>query len=457
MAKLWQKSYRIDELLEEFTVGRDHILDLELGAADCAGSLAHARMLNRQGLLSDEDLGLLEPALREIARAFLHREIEIARSDEDCHTAIENRLIEKTGDAGKRIHLGRSRNDQVMTMLRLYGREYLLEIRHSLLDLIGSLEAFARHNEKVPMPGRTHMQIAMPSTVGLWAAGYAEDLMDSYQLLLTAFELFDRSPLGTAAGYGAPLHIDREYSAAQMGFPHIQNNILSVQNSRGKLEAAIASAIDQVLMCTSKMAQDLILFSLPEFGYFSLPDELCTGSSIMPQKKNPDGLELLRSRAASVGGWSAQIAGMLRSLPSGYNRDFQDSKEPFLRVLHTALPAIRIARLTIEKLSVNEDALRAAHRPEIFATDEAIRLVAGGMSFRDAYRQVGENLDKLEGYDVDDVLESRSSSGYPANLNLALLVTRIRDFREHLETDTRRHSDAISGLLDGITSLIPGL
>ncbi len=455
MAKLWQKSYQVDTLLEKFTVGRDFILDRELGVADCAGSIAHARMLSSRGYLSIDDLKNLEVGLRRIARDFYEGLVEIPREDEDCHTTIEQMLTARCGEAGKRIHLGRSRNDQVMTMIRLFGREYILEIQQSLLDLIGTLEAFAHRHQKVPMPGRTHMQIAMPSTVGLWAASWAEDLMDSARLLEGAFELFNRSPLGTAAGYGVPLDIDREYSAKQMGFPEVQNNVLAVQNSRGKLESVVASAIDQATLSLSKAAQDLILFSLPEFGYFSLPDELCTGSSIMPQKKNPDGLELLRSRAASISGWTDQMKRIIQSLPSGYNRDFQDSKEPFLRVLHTGLVSIRIAGLTFEKLEVHEERLRQAHRPEIFATDEAVRLVKDGKSFRDAYRQVGGALDELGSYNLDDVLESRKATGYPANLNLSGLIARLHESRQRLAAHREAHFAAVESLLGRDIRLIP--
>lgn len=454
MAKIWQKGYEVDKVLEEFSVGLDYMLDRELVAADCAGSVAHARMLAQQGYLDSGDARALEKALREIYAKFHSEGLVIPRELEDAHSAIEQLLIEKTGDAGKRIHLGRSRNDQVMTMLRLYGREYLLNIREAAIELTEEIRGFAADHEHTPMPGRTHMQIAMPSTLGLWAAAYAEELADDYELLNTAYRLYDRSPLGTAAGYGVPLNIDREFTASLMGFPEVQNNIQAVQNSRGKLEGAVCDALSAMVQTLSKAAQDLILFSLPEFGYVSLPDELCTGSSIMPQKKNPDGLELLRSRAASMYGWSNQIHQIIQSLPGGYNRDLQDSKEPFLRSLQTALPALKIMTLSFRKLVVHEDRLRSAVTPELFATDEAIKLVEEGMSFRDAYRQVGTHLDALSGYDIDTVLQSRTSTGYSGNLGLDRLDNWLGKEKLQLKELQAVHYGAMTKLLGEPGTLI---
>ncbi len=454
MSKLWDKGYDVNRLLEEFTVGRDYILDKELIAADCAGSIAHARMLCKQGYLSSDQLEALQRELRSIACDFFETGIAIPRSDEDCHTTIENRLVQKLGETGKRIHLGRSRNDQVLTMLRLYGREYLLAIRESLYQLVRILGIRAEENKLVPMPGRTHMHIAMPSSVGLWLAAIAEDLIDSAALVETTFVLLNRSPLGASAGYGVPLDIDREYSSMLMGFASVQNNAISVHNSRGKIESMVCDALHQTMLVLSKAAQDLLLFSLPEFGYFSLPDELCTGSSIMPQKKNPDGLELLRSRTALVGGWAMQIKMSIQSLPSGYNRDFQDSKEPFLRSLETALSSLNITRLCFEKLTVDEDALRRAHAPEIYATDEAFEQVKSGVSFRDAYRNVSGNLDRLKSRDIDKTLAQRTVPGFPGNPNFAVIHAALESAVGVLEKDKLRHQKAVADLLSSCDRLI---
>ena len=456
MAKLWQKNYNIHELLERFTVGRDYLLDQKLIGADCAGSIAHARMLHKQGYLSADDLAALETALREIMELFRAGDVAIQPSQEDCHTFIEEFLVERLGDAGRRIHLGRSRNDQVLTTIRLYGREYLLEIQSSLYSLIRTVVDFAERHELIPMPGRTHTQIAMPSSVGLWAGAIAEELLDAAQCLKTAFDLFNRSPLGAAAGYGVPLNIDREYSAELMGFPAVQNNVLAVQNSRGRLEAVVCDALDQIGIVLSRSSQDVILFSLPEFSYFSLPDELCTGSSIMPQKKNPDGLELLRSRTASVSAWANQIKQIIRPLTGGYNRDVQDTKEPFLHSLEAVLLSVQIMELTFTSLIVNEQALRDAHAPEIFATDEAIRLVEEGMTFRDAYRQVGANLNTLRAYNPDEAIKARRSTGYPASLGLETVTSTLDTLCQNQSMQGKRHFTALRELFATDSRLIMG-
>lgn len=436
MAKIWQKDYDIDALLEEFTVGIDYHLDLDLVRSDCAASIAHASQLEKMGLLKSDELELLRKELQNIAQEASEEKFAISRSDEDCHTAIENRLVEKLGDAGKRIHTGRSRNDQILVTLRLYTKARLLDIAQSCLQLIRTVLSFAQKHKNVPMPGRTHMQIAMPSSLGLWAGALAEQLSDDFTLLECAIKLVDKSPLGSAAGYGAPLDLDPSYTAKLLAFSKVFENVLAASNSRGKIEAVVLDALDQHGLTLSKYAQDLILFSLPEFGYFSLPDKLCSGSSIMPQKKNPDGLELLRSRSAMLSGWASQAKSLVRSLPTGYNRDFQDSKEPILRGLHVANMMVRIMNLTFTELEVHGDALRKAFVPEIYATDQALLLVAAGMPFREAYRQVGSNLDKLATRDPDESIANRRYPGTSGNLDFEPLLRECA--RLELWTQTLR-------------------
>ena len=300
MSKLWQKNYELNALIEEFTVGIDYILDQKLIPSDCVASMAHARMLQTIGILTEEETTALSEGLLQILNEHKEGNFPITRSDEDGHTAIENRLVELAGDAGKKIHTGRSRNDQVVTALRVYGRSKVLQMIREGGMLVQSLLTLAEKHKNTPMPGRTHMQIAMPSSVGLWAAGFAEEMADSLKLLSSVWEILDQNPLGAAAGYGVPLKLDRAMTARLMGFSRVQNNVIYVNNSRGKMELMVLDMLDQMVLSMSKMAQDLILFSLPEFGYFSLPAELCSGSSIMPQKKNPDGLELMRAKAGTV-------------------------------------------------------------------------------------------------------------------------------------------------------------
>jgi argininosuccinate lyase len=382
--------------------------------------MAHGKMLARIGILTEKEEASIHKVLAAIIKEHAAGKFLVMPEDEDCHTAIENRLTKELGEAGKKIHTGRSRNDQVLTALRLYGRNCILDSADAALRLAEALLEAAEKNKNVPMPGRTHTQIAMPSSVGLWFAAWAEELLDGLTLLRTAYDLGNRCPLGSAASYGTPLPLDREYTAKLLGFRIVHNNVLATNNSRGKIEAIVLDALDCMGITLSKMAADLIMFSLPEFGYFSLPAEMCTGSSIMPQKKNPDGLELTRAKAAGLGSCAAQIKMVIRALPSGYNRDFQETKEPFLRGLKTALALFRIMELTIKKLKVNAKTLRAAFTPDIFATDEAYARVLAGQSFRDAYREVGLNLDKLKALDPGETLKNRKSSGTAGNLRLEI-------------------------------------
>lgn len=448
MAKLWDKGYTIDSLLEDFTTGIDYILDKKLLSADCIASIAHAKMLSAVKIISAGDFEKLHHALAEILALNSEGKFPIAKEDEDCHTAIENYLVKKLGDAGKRVHTGRSRNDQVLTALRIFGRSKLLVIAEAALSLTESLIAMAEKYKNVPMAGRTHMQIAMPSSVGLWAASFAEEILDCLKLLEAVYHINNQCPLGSAAAFGVPLPLDRKMTADLLGFEKVQNNVLYCSNSRGKIESMILDALEQFALTISKMAQELIIYSMPEFGYFTIPDKLCTGSSIMPQKKNPDGLELLRAKASSLGACSVQVKNIIRSLPAGYNRDFQETKEPFMKGLDLALDSLKIMELTIENTSVNRSALKKGFVPEIYATDAALELVSGGMSFRDAYIEAAANLDKLGERDPEAVILTRKSEGTTGNLNIEAaksMATATAEFVQGERVKINRVVEALAG------------
>ncbi|MBN2657956.1 MAG: argininosuccinate lyase [Spirochaetales bacterium] len=447
MGKLWEKNYSTDKLIEEFTVGRDYRLDMNLVPSDCLASLAHASMLESIGIISSEDLKSLKDGLISIIRDHKSGKFDIQLSDEDGHTAIENRLVEICGDAGKRIHTGRSRNDQSVTAVRVYGRSALIGILDAGFGLVRTLLDFAEKHSSVPMPGRTHMQTAMPSSVGLWMGGYAEELADDLKGVYNTLELINQNPLGAAAGYGVPLPLDREMTARLMGFPSVQNNVIYANNSRGKFESIILDSLDQIGLTLSKMAQDLILFSLPEFGYFKLPDELCTGSSIMPQKKNPDGLELTRSASAVLSAAATEVKNIIRSLPSGYNRDVQMTKEPFIRGTRLALTMLRVMELTVDRLKVREDNLTAGFTPDIHATDAALEMVATGSTFREAYREVGLNLHKLGDRDARAALASRTYPGTTGNPDFGFCMNKIAE----LEKRTLSLSDKVEKAFRDLT------
>ena len=417
--KLWQKNYQVDSMLESFTVRNDYILDQDLVLSDAFASIAHAMGLNKIGIISDEELFKLSKGLKEIIELRRQGNFKITLSDEDCHTAIEGYLTEHYGDVGKKIHTGRSRNDQVQTALRLFMREALVKTVDSALDVADRLIAFAERNADVPMPGRTHMQIAMPSSVALWALSFAEEMLDTLSMSSALYDVLDQSPLGSAASYGVPLPLDREYTACLMGFKKIQNNVLYANNSRGRFEAMLLDFFSYIALTISKISQDLMIFTLPELGYFSLPKELTTGSSIMPQKKNPDGLELARSRTALILSLSERVKSIIKCLPSGYNRDFQDTKEPLIEGYKAIMELIGITSHMIEGLVVHPDALEKGCVKELYATDRVMERVLSGGNFRDSYLSVGLNLDDVkEDEDPHLALKKRTSTGTTGNLNV---------------------------------------
>jgi argininosuccinate lyase len=446
MTKLWEKSYSLDALMEAFTVGDDPILDARLVNADCVASMAHATMLSSIGILSESDRDALLKELVAVIALNDSGKFAISRSDEDVHTAIENHLVQALGDPGKRIHTGRSRNDQVLADLRLWSREFLFSFQEACLGLISRLLNFAEANAAVPMPGRTHTQVAMPSSVGLWAGALAEELLDDASLARGAFSLLDCCPLGSAASYGVPLPSNREMVSDLLGFARVQNNVLYANNSRGKFESIALEAVEQVGLTLSKMAQDLILFSLPEFGYFSLPRELCTGSSIMPQKKNPDGLELVRAKSASISADVSAIKTTIRSLPTGYNRDFQETKAPFFRGCEAGLGCVRIMDLTIEKLTVNPEKLRSAFTPEIFAADRALEMAASGIPFRDSYREISRSPEAAGLRDPVEAIAKKISTGATGNLRLDIPRAQAAEHRAWLESEMKRKRQKIAQL-----------
>ncbi|MCA1753272.1 MAG: argininosuccinate lyase [Spirochaeta sp.] len=429
MAKLWDKNYDLDALIERFTVGTDYILDLKLLPADCVASAAHATMLASAGIISAKDKELLLAELGALLKDFDAGEFVILPEHEDGHTALEERLIARLGDVGKKIHTGRSRNDQVLTAQRLYSRGLLCAVAEAVCSLVEVLLEYGRTHALTPMPGRTHMQPAMPSSVGLWAMAFAEQLLDTCELLDTAYRLNDQSPLGAAASYGVPLPLDRELTARLLGFSKVQTNVLYANNSRGVMESIVLDSFEQLGLCLGKLASDCITFSLPEFGYFSIPDRLCSGSSIMPQKKNPDGLELVRAKTAALSGQAQSVKNVIRNLPSGYNRDFQETKAPLIHGGRTILDCLSVTQLTMEELKINKDALVAGFGPDIYATDKAIELVQGGMSFRDAYRKVAAEIDQMEDRSPAESLLSRRHLGTPNNLDVDGSAVRLSAYR----------------------------
>lgn len=386
---LWEKGYELDPRIARFTVGNDYRLDQRLVPHDCFGSLAHAEMLCQQGLLTTAELECIRRGLEEIGERHAEGSFEIHPDQEDCHTAIEAYLTERCGDGGRKIHTARSRNDQVLTALRLYEREALAELDRAIEDFRSALAQRVAQDGEIALPGYTHMRKAMPTTVALWLGCFADAAADDRRLLAAAADIVDQSPLGTAAGFGVPvLDIDRQGTAEALGFAQVMDNGLYAQLSRGKVEATIVHCCAQVLCGLNRLASDLILFSMSELGFVTLPDELCTGSSIMPQKKNPDVLELVRASYHVVLGEQLKLQSLIGNLMSGYHRDQQLGKEPLFSSLDRTLDCLAVTTLVVGRMAVDEDRCRRALTDELYATERAYELVQAGTPFRDAYRLI---------------------------------------------------------------------
>ena len=394
MTKLWEKGVEFDKKIENFTVGNDTDLDQILLPYDCEASIAHVKMLNKMNYLENDESEKLIKELNFILRESKSGNFQIQKSQEDCHTAIEDHLINICGDSGKKIHTARSRNDQVLTALRLYYRESIDEVKKLLINLIKSIELFSDKNGKIQFPGYTHMQKAMPSSVQLWSYAYIESMNDDLKLLQTAHELINQSPLGSGAAFGVPIHIDREFLAKELKFDSVQNNPIYCQLSRGKFELYIINIFTQIMFSINRIASDIILFCTNEFRFFSLPDEFCSGSSIMPNKKNPDVLELLRASYSILIGYQTQIQSLSQNLISGYNRDIQLSKEPTMRSIDLIKNCLDINTLVISGLIVNEENCKKSMTDELFATEQAYNMVKEGTPFRQAYRKIADELIK---------------------------------------------------------------
>jgi len=441
----------IDAEVLAFTAGHDVELDRALIAADCLGTAAHATMLSRMPkagrVLTPAEAKKIIAELVALLRRAQAGAFEITLADQDVHLAVERHLTAKLGELGKKVHTGRSRNDQVAVDLRLFAKEELLSVLEEVAALAAVLNDFARRHAAVPMVGRTHQQPAMPSSVGLWADAHAEALLDDAALVLAAYQLNDQCPLGAAAGYGVPLPIDRRLVSDLLGFARPIGNVLHAINSRGKLESVILGALTQVMLTLSRLAQDLVLFTMPELGYFALPAAFCTGSSIMPQKKNPDVLELVRSRAARVTACQTAVLDIVRSAPSGYNRDLQDAKEPFMEGLAMTRATLRILAPLIAGLEVNTAALLRGFTPDVFAADRALELVAGGLPFRDAYHHVKAHLDELQQMSPAAALAKKTHLGAPAGLDFAATAARIMAIADLVTDERAEFHAALSKLL----------
>jgi argininosuccinate lyase len=394
MSRLWDKGAPLDERVLAYTAGDDHALDERLVNYDARASIAHAEMLHAAQLLSDADLSAIREGLAALAEEHAAGQWKIELADEDGQTALEKRLTARIGPAGGRVHLGRSRNDQVLTALRLYLLDAADELAEAADTCARALDDLARREGDLALPGYTHMQQAMPSTVALWAGGFAAELRDDVEGLEAAKRRAARSPLGSAAGYGTPgLPLDREMTRSKLGFEIVQEPVTAVQLSRGKAEAHLLFECTLLMQDLGRLASDLLLFYTQEFGFVTLPDSFTTGSSIMPQKRNPDVFELVRGRTAVAHACLVEVLGIFAKLPSGYQRDLQLIKAPLFRGLDLGLATAAIMAAALEGVHFRGGQIRLD--PSIHAAEEANALVVrDGIPFREAYRRVGEKYRK---------------------------------------------------------------
>src|SRR3989344_6073308 len=386
-----KRGAKTNSVVENYTVGVDYLLDLELLSYDIKGTIAHAKMLRKIKILNDKELKLLINGLNKILSLWKRGSFKIDKSQEDGHTAIEAYLTENYGEVGKKVHTGRSRNDQSLTMTRLFSKEKLLEVEKKVENLIKTLAQQIKKQGKLKMPGYTHMQRAMPSSVGMWLGSYHDSLKDDLILLEAVMKIIDQNPLGSAAGYGERiLGLDRKFTNRELGFKKVQDNPMYCAMSRGKFENIILQSVGGVMFDLGKIANDLLLFTTKEFNFFTLPDSFKTGSSIMPQKKNYDVLELIRGNIGIFNGYQHQIENVIKALMAGYNRDFQLTKEPYIKGMKLALETIEVMTLVIKNLEAKKKNLENACSPELYATDLALKLVKKGKNWREAYQEIKE-------------------------------------------------------------------
>ncbi len=391
--KLWDKGTSVAQAVEQFTVGKDRELDAWLAPYDILGTLAHIRMLNRIELLEDDELLSLQQELRRLYQLAIEGELKIEAGVEDIHSQVELMLTQKLGDIGKKVHSGRSRNDQVLVDLKLY---FLAEIK-ALVEgsqaLFDRLQQLSELHKGVLLPGYTHYQVAMPSSFGLWFGAYAESLIDDLQMLLAAYRVVNQNPLGSAAGYGSSFPLNRSMTTQLLGFETLSYNVVYAQMGRGKTEKLLSFGLSSLASSLNKLAADVCLFMSQNFAFIRFPDELTTGSSIMPHKKNPDVFEILRAKTNKLQTLPTEISAIISNLPSGYHRDLQLTKASLLPAIEEMKACLEMTNFMLEHIEINQDILDAPIYDYLFSVEEVNRLVLAGVPFRDAYKQVGQAIE----------------------------------------------------------------
>ncbi len=444
--KLWDKGSDVDKKVENF-LGFDLMADQAQVKYECIASAVHAKMLHKIGILSEHELNNLIKGLKEIIVLNENNKFVLTAKDEDVHTKVENYLVNKDENSGKKIHTYRSRNDQLLVNARLMHKELLVEIIEAVIKLTKTMIKFAKKYEFVSMPGYTHRQKAMLSSVGLWMGAFAESLIDDLKSLKLAYQLNDQCPLGSAASYGVPKKIDREYVAELLGFSKVQNNVLYCQNSRGKIESVIVSGLSQIMLTLSKLSADIILFSTKEFGYLIPNSKSSTGSSIMPQKINPDIPETVKGYASAVIGFESIIKNAIKDLPSGYNKETKIVKRYTLQSFELTKKSLTALNEYLTTLTVNTDNCKSACSKEIFAVDHACDLVENGLSFRDAYKKTAKELNKIKIPDLGKAIKKRNHVGGLNSLGLENIELELKEINNYIANNKQSNKNKINRLL----------
>ena len=421
MAKqLWNKGFEPDQIIENFTVGNDRDLDMRLARYDVQGSVAHIKMLESIGLLTKDELDELLPALEEIAESIERGEFKIEEGIEDVHSQVEFLLTAKLGDVGKKIHSGRSRNDQVLVDLKLFFREELKNMAAAVDRLFHRLQQLSEEHKDKLMPGYTHLQVAMPSSFGLWFGAYAESLTDDMQMLLAAYNISNQNPLGSAAGYGSSFPLDRELTTKLLCFSDLHYNVVAAQMSRGKTEKAVAAAVAAVASTLGHLAMDVCMWMCSNFGFVKFPDELTTGSSIMPHKKNPDVFEIMRGKCNRLQSLPNELTILTANLPLGYNRDLQLMKDIMFPATTDLISCLDMAEYMLSHIEVKDGILDDPRYDYIFTVEDVNKMVLQGVPFRDAYRNVGMSVQDGAYSPSREVRHTHIGSiGNPANDRIA--------------------------------------
>jgi len=438
--KLWEKNTQTDKKIEQFTIGRDGEMDTYLAKYDALGSMAHITMLESVGLLQKDELALLLAELKNIYRSIEAGDFKIEADVEDVHSQIELLLTRRLGDVGKKIHSGRSRNDQILLDLKLFARAEIEKTVRAVSELFSVLIDQSNRYKNVLMPGYTHLQIAMPSSFGLWFGAYAESLTDDLQLLLSAWKITNRNPLGSAAGYGSSFPLNRQLTTDLLGFDSMNYNVVYAQMGRGKMERIVASALASVASTVSKLAFDACMFTSQNFGFIRLPDQFTTGSSIMPHKKNPDVFELTRAKCNKIQSVPQQITLITNNLPSGYFRDLQIIKEIFIPAFAELRDCLEMTTLMMSQVEVNENILNDPKYDFIFSVEEVNKLTLSGVSFRDAYKKIG--LDIEAGNFAPDKTVQHTHEGSIGNLCNAEIVNYKNEILNQFTFDKVRKAEA---------------